>query len=966
LLLVFVAFLVPTLSLTAAPVGLSGESDAALDKLGVRRGLCVVVGLPETDQPRFVTDLAAGSPLVVYFQSRDDAEVRAVREEAEKTGLLGWRVFADQGDDERIQLADNTATAILVSPSTSVEEKELLRVLHPEGRAVLADREIVKPFPQGTDHWSHPRHGPDNNKVSCDQLARAPYLTQFVAKPMLAPYPTLTVAAGGRLFKIFGHEPRRDQAAGLTNTLIALNGYNGMFLWKRELTRGFLIHRNTLIATPDVLYLGDDRSCKMLDARTGQLRGEISPPVNIAGGTVWKWMALEDGILYALLGGGELRGYRDPKTAQGFGSTFFAIDPETNKILWHHREEEYVDSRGVAMKNGRIYYYHPNRFLACLDATDGNVLWRNTRAAELEAIRHFPNVQSQAKTWTGYGFWSVPWIYMTCDEQAIYLCSENVQGLYAFSTDDGRLLWKKDDTGEIAHDRREMLRAHGQVMVLWENYRVLLRDQKLYAWAARGSAATWAARLDPRTGEALEEIPRIGGCVQPTASVDSVFSRAMSLAREPSGTRRWDLDTGRSHFITAMRPACTDGVIVSDGLLYWTPWNCICAHDLFGVISLGPAGDFDFHATADEARQLVVSSDDIRNVAELKVKPGDWASSRGDRPPTDSSRFSVPEKVAPKWTFMRRSARNVTTSVQESPFFHELKTMPTAPTAAGDMVFFGASDGTVHALDAAGGRPLWKAYTGGEIHFPPVIWNGRAYVGSNDGRVYAFEAKTGRLLWRFRLAPCERKTMVYERLASTWPVAGGVVVEDGVLYAAAGMAQYDGVHLYALDAVTGTIKWHNSSPGEEIGLSGHLHVASGRLSFYGGHMSMSPQFDLKTGQRLPGRSPVAPRGIFKSRGMKILFPREAWERGWLPSKWNNEPLDQIKAIAYTRDVALVAGRQRGSARAALVAIQTQDGTPLWEHSLPSTPVMHGIALDHKGQVFVSLEDGQVMCFSERE
>ncbi|MHC4403754.1 MAG: hypothetical protein ACYTG0_29200, partial [Planctomycetota bacterium] len=75
-----------------------------------------------------------------------------------------------------------------------------------------------------------------------------------------------------------------------------------------------------------------------------------------------------------------------------------------------------------------------------------------------------------------------------------------------------------------------------------------------------------------------------------------------------------------------------------------------------------------------------------------------------------------------------------------------------------------------------------KAYTGGEIHFPPVIWNGRAYVGSNDGRVYAFEAKAGRLLWQFRLAPCERKTMVYERLASTWPVAAGVVVEDGVLY----------------------------------------------------------------------------------------------------------------------------------------------------------------------------------------
>lgn len=64
---------------------------------------------------------------------------------------------------------------------------------------------------------------------------------------------------------------------------------------------------------------------------------------------------------------------------------------------------------------------------------------------------------------------------MTCDERAIYLCSENVQGLYAFSTADGRLLWKKDDTGTHAFDAKQAARAHGQAMSLWENYRVLLR-----------------------------------------------------------------------------------------------------------------------------------------------------------------------------------------------------------------------------------------------------------------------------------------------------------------------------------------------------------------------------------------------------------------------------------------------------------------------------------------------------------
>ena len=39
--------------------------------------------------------------------------------------------------------------------------------------------------------------------------------------------------------------------------LIAMNGYNGTILWKWPLDPNFMIHRNTLIATADTLYLGD-------------------------------------------------------------------------------------------------------------------------------------------------------------------------------------------------------------------------------------------------------------------------------------------------------------------------------------------------------------------------------------------------------------------------------------------------------------------------------------------------------------------------------------------------------------------------------------------------------------------------------------------------------------------------------------------------------------------------------------
>ena len=63
-----------------------------------------------------------------------------------------------------------------------------------------------------------------------------------------------------------------------------------------------MIHRNTLIATPDTLYLGDDKSCKLIDTATGKIRDEIVVPADKSDGPVWKWLALENGILYALVG----------------------------------------------------------------------------------------------------------------------------------------------------------------------------------------------------------------------------------------------------------------------------------------------------------------------------------------------------------------------------------------------------------------------------------------------------------------------------------------------------------------------------------------------------------------------------------------------------------------------------------------------------------------------------------------
>ena len=94
---------------------------------------------------------------------------------------------------------------VVLDGKPGVPKAEILRVLRPEGKALVGGEVWTKPFPEGVDDWSHHYHGPDNNPQSRDQLARAPYLTQFIAEPRYAPAPQAAVASAGRLFMAFGH-----------------------------------------------------------------------------------------------------------------------------------------------------------------------------------------------------------------------------------------------------------------------------------------------------------------------------------------------------------------------------------------------------------------------------------------------------------------------------------------------------------------------------------------------------------------------------------------------------------------------------------------------------------------------------------------------------------------------------------------------------------------------------------------
>ncbi len=155
-----------------------------------------------------------------------------------------------------------------------------------------------------------------------------------------------------------------------------------------------------------------------------------------------------------------------------------------------------------------------------------------------------------------------------------------------------------------------------------------------------------------------------------------------------------------------------------------------------------------------------------------------------------------------------------------------------------------SSDDTVRCLDAQTGELQWSFVADGPVRYAPVIASGQLFFGSDDGFVYSLEADTGRLVWRERLGPRDWRIPGNGRMISLWPVRTGLVVDAGVVYAAAGLYPSQGVHAAAFSVADGSTVWRqklNVSPqGYLLASDTMLFVPTGRSNPIG--------LDRKTGR----------------------------------------------------------------------------------------------------------------------
>ena len=136
--------------------------------------------------------------------------------------------------------------------------------------------------------------------------------------------------------------------------------------------------------------------------------------------------------------------------------------------------------------------------------------------------------------------------------------------------------------------------------------------------------------------------------------------------------------------------------------------------------------------------------------------------------------------------------------------------------AAENTIYFGNNvDNHVHAHDTRSGKRKWSFATDGSVRFAPFVSEGRIYFGSDDGHIYCVDAEKGTQIWKYRLGPSGERIIGRGRMVSLWPVRTGVLVEDGVLYAAAGIFPHEGLYIVALNIKTGRPIWINDTVGDQ-------------------------------------------------------------------------------------------------------------------------------------------------------
>jgi len=333
------------------------------------------------------------------------------------------------------------------------------------------------------------------------------------------------------------------------------------------------------------------------------------------------------------------------------------------------------------------------------------------------------------------------------------------------------------------------------------------------------------------------------------------------------------------------------------------------------------------------------------------------------------------------------------------------------PSFADGLVFAGADDGRVHAIEAASGRERWAFRAGAQIRSRATPADGDVYVQADDGVLYKLAASSGEERWRAKVVgtaitrvPLTQPGSRFDCFASDVTVGAGRLylgthdgrvlaldpasgarlwefrTGDSVLAAPAldsgrlYVGSYDG-NVYAVDAASGALLWKTNMNGAVVSTP----TISGDRLIVGSRSYDLTALDPRSGARVWNRyiwfswveSPAAVRdgvAFVGSSDAAAVFALDArtgspqWQQDVYGWSWGQPAVTQQHVVVGT---AAASGYVSGH-RAGILALDRTTGRPVWHYDVvpaesgtagfPGSPAL-GADL-----VFLAGLDGRVYAF----
>jgi outer membrane protein assembly factor BamB len=778
--------LLPQFLICAVTALAADDATQILQSAGIKGGLVVHLGCGDG---KLTAALRANDSYLVHGLDGDAKNVAAARQHIQSLGLYG-AASVEQFDGKRLPYADNLVNLIVVSNQYSVSSDELMRVLAPNGVALVGGKKIVKPRPGDIDEWTHFLHDAGNNAVARDKRVDAPRSLQWMAPPLwLRSHETPSgfqamVCGGGRVFYIFdeGLIGITDQRLPERWALLCRDAFNGKLLWRRPIekwgwpewatdkfgstdwttiTGGRTVvpeeNQRRLVVDGNRLYstLSYRAPLTILDATSGKTLATVAETAPV------RQIIAADGIAVVYSQDAKAEAEQPKRKGKGKGKgkdappgALIAVEGATGKVLWR-KEIPALHSLSLAIEGGRVVFLRAG-MLAALDLKTGKERWQGEIAGS--------GVQT-----------------LVAHDGVVVLLGG--KGLEAHDAATGKLLWNKEV--HLAHG----LGSEGLYVVngvVWPDMIGVNEKQE----PAGKSPHVLAVGYDLRTGAEKKRIfvkdlrspEHHHRCYRNKATERFIIS-AME------GCEYLDLQGTAHSQNNFVRGACKLGIMPANGMLYVPPDQCFCdpGAKMLGFTAIGPERSTEHGTRSMERLERGPAFGQIQNPKSKVQNPEDWPTFRYDAARHGSTTAPVGTALAESWKV-------------------KLGGGLTQPVAAGGRVFVASRDAhTIHALDMQSGKAAWTFVAGGRVDSPPTLVGELAIFGSADGYVYCLRASDGALAWRFLAAPSERRIMVNDQLESVWPVHGSVLVSDGVAYFTAGRSTYldGGIRVYALEAATG-------------------------------------------------------------------------------------------------------------------------------------------------------------------